>query len=42
MEEIIAEMRESEWSFPLDVLTTEADSKEDLLKWLEFFEQERD
>lgn len=40
MTKIVAEMRESKWSIPMDVLTSEARSKEELLKWINTFEKQ--
>lgn len=40
MSKIVAEMRESKWSIPLDVLTSEARSKEELLNWVDVLEKQ--
>lgn len=40
MTKIVGEMRESKASLPMDVLTSEARSKEELLKWIDFFEKQ--
>lgn len=40
MSQVVAEMRESKWSIPMDVLTSEARSKEELFKLIGIFEKQ--
>jgi len=40
MKQLIAEIREAKWSIPMDVLTSEANSKKNLLKRIKIFEKE--